>query len=235
MDIPKLEDMKAYWAEFRKLSKSWKTIIIIFIVIAIVLFVVFKFKESKIKYLESTIDNLKNNLRDKQAEIQRLETQLIPFKTYALEHYPGTEKEALSQLENKIKGIGNSVEEIKDYSEISKMDFSGSPYNLAPPLQYSSTLIRMFEGCYEKKENAYYPRCGDEVEETYKKVIEKFPKFPFSYYGLALCLKDKGDKSWKTYAEKAINIFKKTTSIDGHNEQHDEALRRLQNLLNTGE
>jgi len=189
----------------------------------------------KVPKLQDKISKLEKENVDKAAEIQRLETQLVPFKTYALEHYPGNEKEALSQLENKIKGIGNSVDAIKDYAEISKMDFSGSPYNLASPLQYSSTLTRMLKVCYEKKENAYYPRCGDDAEEAYKKVIESFPKFPFSYYQLALCLRDKGDESWKTYAEKAVDIFEKTTSIDGHNEQHDEVLKRLRIILDINE
>jgi len=189
----------------------------------------------KVPKLHEQISRLEKENVEKTAEIQRIETQLVPFKTYALEHYPGTEKEALSQLENKIKGIGYSVDAIKEYTEISKMDFSGSPYNLAPPLQYSSALTKMLEGCYDKKENAYYPLCGDDVEETYKKVIENFPKFPFSYYGLASCLKNKGDASWKSYAEKAVDIFKKTTSIDGHNDQHDQALKILQNWLNMAE
>lgn len=233
MSIPKLEDIKAYWEAFRKLPIISKWIIIFVVLVSLCVW--FYFRETKINNLETTIETLNNRIRDKDTEIQRLETELVPFKVYALEHYPGPEKEALSQLVKKIRDMEDTVDAIKNYSDVSQLDFAGFPYNVSPPLTYSSKLTEMLKGCYVKKEDGYYPNCGVEVEEKYKKVIESFPKFPFSYYGLALCLEEKGDKSWKVYAEKAVEIFKKTTSISGHNVNHDQCLKILQDLLNKDE
>ena len=46
----------------------------------------------KVPKLQDKISKLEKENVDKTAEIQHLETQLVPFKTYALEHYPGNEK-----------------------------------------------------------------------------------------------------------------------------------------------
>jgi len=59
----------------------------------------------KIPALKSKIDRLEKENSDKTNEIQRLETQLTPFKTIALEKYTGSEQEALEKLAEDVKTL----------------------------------------------------------------------------------------------------------------------------------
>lgn len=53
--------------------------------------------------LKSNNVELNQKLTDKTADVQRLETQLAPFKTIALERYTGPENEALAKLASQIQ------------------------------------------------------------------------------------------------------------------------------------
>lgn len=55
------------------------------------------------------IADLKEGLRNKDSEIQRLETQLTPFKTIALEKYTGSEQERLHKLAERIQELENPL------------------------------------------------------------------------------------------------------------------------------
>lgn len=58
---------------------------------------------------QTEIDTLKQDLSDKNFEIQRLETQLAPFKTIALEKYTGSEQERLQKLAERIEELENPL------------------------------------------------------------------------------------------------------------------------------
>ncbi len=64
------------------------------------------------KTYQAEITKLNNELINKNAEIGRLETQLIPFKTIALEKYTGPENEALKKLANELEQLKNYVNPI---------------------------------------------------------------------------------------------------------------------------
>lgn len=49
----------------------------------------------------------------KYSEIQRLETQLIPFKTIAIEKFTGSEQEALLKLANKLQELEKYIDPLK--------------------------------------------------------------------------------------------------------------------------
>ncbi len=59
------------------------------------------------------ISELQQKLSSKTAEILRLETQLIPFKTIALEKYTGSEQEALRKLANELEKVKNYINPFK--------------------------------------------------------------------------------------------------------------------------
>lgn len=67
----------------------------------------------KIPALERKIENLEKENSDKTAEIQRLETQLTPFKTIALEKFTGSEQEVLRKLADELKKLKNYVNPFK--------------------------------------------------------------------------------------------------------------------------
>ena len=58
---------------------------------------------------ETDIADLKEGLRNKDSEIQRLETQLTPFKTIAIEKYTGSEQERLQKLAERIQELENPL------------------------------------------------------------------------------------------------------------------------------
>ena len=59
----------------------------------------------KIPLLKSEILNSTKEIHRKDLEIQKLETQLTPFKTIALEKYTGSEQEKLQKLVERIKQL----------------------------------------------------------------------------------------------------------------------------------
>ena len=56
----------------------------------------------------------------------------------------------------------------------------------------------------------------------------QFPKFPFGYFWMAVCLRERNDPGWREYASKALDILRKTTILDGHHKHHDEAKREIE-------
>jgi hypothetical protein len=73
--------------------------------------------------------------------------------------------------------------------------------------------------------------CGSAALYHYRDVMEQYPKYPFTYYALAKCLRIKGEPAWEEYATKAVTILKKTTRLYGHASDHDDALVELSTVL----
>jgi hypothetical protein len=73
-------------------------------------------------------------------------------------------------------------------------------------------------------------RCIPTAIQKCKSVIDKFPQYPFSYYFIACCLKEKGNQSWVWYANKAKDIFEKTTKLPNHHSDHDLIFAELKIL-----
>jgi hypothetical protein len=61
------------------------------------------------KKLEKEIKLLKGELEEKTAEVQRLETLIAPFRSIALEHFTGDEKEAITKLTEHIKTLEQKI------------------------------------------------------------------------------------------------------------------------------
>ena len=61
---------------------------------------------------KTTITTLESQILEKNNIIQRLETQLTPFKTIALEKYTGSEQERLQKLAERIQELENPLKKI---------------------------------------------------------------------------------------------------------------------------
>jgi len=59
---------------------------------------------------------------------------------------------------------------------------------------------------------------------AYKAAITMNSKFPFTYYYIGMCNRANQVDGWRQDYEKAKSIFVITTSIPGHNQNHDEML-----------
>ena len=77
-----------------------------------------KLKQENSKYItdiagtDTLISDLEGRLAQKVSEIQRLEMQLTPFRTIALERYMGSEQEALKKLANEIQELKNPLKRL---------------------------------------------------------------------------------------------------------------------------
>jgi prefoldin subunit 5 len=62
---------------------------------------------------DELINTLYHQLSQKDSEIQRLETQLTPFRALALDDYPGSEQEALKQLADEVQELRKDIDPLK--------------------------------------------------------------------------------------------------------------------------
>jgi hypothetical protein len=124
------------------------------------------------------------------------------------------------------------LEGIRDYTDISKLDQSGKPFVVGGGIKYSTGISRIMEGTYKEHDGIVYFECDDESLKRYKRAIQEYPRFPFSYVAIAHCLMRDGDNNWREYASKAISIFEITTRIGGHDKSHELAMEQLLRLLN---
>jgi hypothetical protein len=140
----------------------------------------------------------------------------------------GTCKQSKENIELK-----NEVSSVRDFSYIATLSFSGtSDLPDSGVLSLVTELARMVAGIFQYVEpEQYVPNCSDEALERARSTIAKYPKFPFTYYALAVCLRDRGDNEWRTYASQAMQILEKTSKIDGHHWSHNVALNNLRDIL----
>lgn len=132
--------------------------------------------------------------------------------------------------DQKISKLETDIHAVMEYADVAELELDGRPFQ-GRGIVYNSDLTRMLEGTYEKIGNRIQFKSDEQTAEKLRLVIEKFPKFPFAYYGLAYCLSIKGDPEWKVHALSAVEILNQTTKISGHRPAHDEILRELTEAL----
>lgn len=174
-----------------------------------------------------------------QRERQAISTQIQTLVTLAREHDPDlTEEEALRTITNEVLALRQRASQLEHdlsglqrYTTVARYDVLGLTGIAGAGLKENSPIARALEGAYVKEGNKYFPRCDSQGISQFASVARDHPNFPFSYWALALCLRDAGDPQWRIHADRAISIFEHTTKIDGHNPQHDQAKRQLDALI----
>ena len=134
----------------------------------------------------------------------------------------------------KIEQLQDAINNVKEYSYYATLDMYGfgemkPGYGIIVKSDLSTRmheiLIEQNKVIFVKNDKAMLPKIDE--------VIKLYPNFPFGYWAKFNLLKDLGDPDWKTYAEKAMNIFEITTTIKGHDPSHDQALKVLKEVLAT--
>jgi hypothetical protein len=120
------------------------------------------------------------------------------------------------------------IEALKDYSQIARYDVFGTTGLAAPPLKETTDISPLLEGVVTAKDGKAVADCEDASLAKFKTVIERFPRYPFGYYWMAVCLRVKNDPGWKDYASQALTILQKTTILNGHHSHHDEAKHEIE-------
>lgn len=135
--------------------------------------------------------------------------------------------------EREVTTLQTQLDTIRNYTEVSKLNFVGKTGTVTPPLLEETGVSRMLAGTYTITENHSRYICDQTAIEKFHEVISRYPSFPFSYYALAFCLTRREDSSWRGFAIKAVEILQRTITIDGHHPNHDQALRELRELLHS--
>ena len=167
-------------------------------------------------------------------QLTDVRSKLSPFLAIASERkYTGGENERLRKLLSDMSKAQSDIDTIKKYSDVAQLNPLGSIFELGHgPIAVSSPISRILEGTYqEKADHELEMSTTADAEKKYREVAEKFPTFPYSYVYISGCLEARNDPAWREYAQKAVDIFEKTTAIAGHNENHDKLLKFLKQKL----
>jgi len=126
-----------------------------------------------------------------------------------------------------------TMEAVRDYSAVARLDALGNPpgVGIGSDIKVNTKLVGLLANTYQVKGTQIFMNRTADAEEQYRIVVERYPRFPFGHYYLALCLRDRSDESWRQHAERAIEILSMTTTIDGHNTNHDEVLKKIASWL----
>jgi hypothetical protein len=171
---------------------------------------------------------LRKENAEQAKEIVRLQTQVAPFIALTSENkYTGDENERLQELASEISKARIDIDAVKKYSDVARMDPLGKQFDVGSGLQENTPISVLLEGTWQPIAGQFVFSTDAAAEKKYREVVEKFPTFPFAYVYISDCLRVRNDPAWKEYANKAIDILEKTTSLAAHKVQHDQALQML--------
>ena len=156
-------------------------------------------------------------IRDYHLDVAALAVLIVGLLVSAIDHL-GSQRD-IDALKSK-----------SDYSEVARLNMQGKPFPDGD-IAFNSPLSLMMDGTYKLEGNTLTFYRTPDAEARLRKVIATYPTFPFAYYGLALCLRDRGNDSWRSEMAHAREIFQITTSIPGHQPDHDDALKRINQIL----
>ena len=122
--------------------------------------------------------------------------------------------------------LKRDIDILKQYSYVAQLDRFGNIVQGDSGVGLSTGISNILSGT---QGNPY--KCDEKSQEKYKQVINKEPKFPFTYYALALCY-EKDYNLKKDNFQKAFDIVRITTQVSGHNIQHDSLLQILMDNKN---
>ena len=110
------------YVNFARKHKIATVVIVIWLVAPTLWSVFVTVKGWSIHEIETTIDTQNKEIEKKNADIQRLETQLTPFRTIALGRFTGSEPEALKKLAEQLTLLQSADE--RKTAEINKLKAS---------------------------------------------------------------------------------------------------------------
>ena len=202
-------------------SKSiWRTVtIVLLIAVAIIQFLIVREKSEGEERLMQRLANLSHGndslLATNQAFLRKND-ELV---------------EKIDKYQEQLEKQDETVRSIRDFAYMARLDPNGKSIQGGEGLTYTTEISRIIEPALLVKDGKIFFKCDENSRRRYEKAIETFPRFPFSYVGLAECYRKRGDAKWKGYARQAIDILKKTTQIDGHQISHKQALNQLLGYL----
>lgn len=197
---------------------SWIIVILLFLAAVVQCYIIWSDSVESAE-LESSLDSvsLKND------SLLSLNKQLL-----------GSNQDLLKRVgdyQSELEHIGEESDLVKEYAYYATLDQFGCDISVGVGMSYETNISRIIAPALQKIDAQIYPKCDAESRSQLLTAIDQFPRFPFSYYYLASCLRRSGQDEWVEYAQEAVSILEKTTAIDGHKEPHDQALKQMRGFL----
>lgn len=137
----------------------------------------------------------------------------------------------LEERNKTIELLQEEIRNVKVYSNYAKMDVYGRDMIPGYGMKVSSDLIDRMTKILVEQNGSIYVKNDKTLLPEIDNVIRLYPNFPFGHWARYNLLKTLGDNRWKESATKAIDIFEITTTIEGHNRAHDNALKVLKSEM----
>ena len=136
----------------------------------------------------------------------------------------------IGDLHGRLDTANKHLDNMRQYNFVATLDYDGSQItgNLISPLKITSYLKPLLK-INDRRRELLQIICSDTRQ--FDQVINLETTFPFAYYYKAVCMQRQGDDSWKDVARKAKDILDITTSITGHVQFHDTALKYINGAL----
>jgi hypothetical protein len=150
-------------------------------------------------------------------------------KIVSLEKEDSKNKRQLSDLRKKTSEQQAKLDIIQEFTEVALWNHKGETDTGGVIL--SGPFSGVLNKCVTEANRGIVWQCDPEALEVYKRIIKQYPKYPFSYLYIGMCLKEAQDPSWRGYATKGLELFMKTTTIPQHSLGHDSGLKILKEAL----
>lgn len=124
----------------------------------------------------------------------------------------------------------------REYQSVAQLNTLGTDthYDAGSTIITQTKIEREMKKSFTKASaNAWTTNCHNEELDQLLFVATKWPKFPFSHYCLAQCLRKIGEPSWTQHAQRALFHLEHTTLI-AHHPDHDKAKSELLEALSKG-
>ncbi len=187
------------------------------------------------------VHGLERDLDDAKRERDKAQSDLAPWIVLANQSKKDSPQDQrldilLQQVQSFVKNLDNTkvavqnlaaiAEADREYHDMAMLNMIGKP-QLDGDIVYTTAISKAMDGSYVMNGSNVTYKTDAQAEKKFRDVIQIEPKYPFSYVGLAKILHDRGDVTWKKYADKAMEILEQTTLVPGHHPNHDLLLKYL--------
>ena len=151
--------------------------------------------------------------------------------TAALEEEHVNAEEARLASRARIADLEEQLAGVRKYREVAYMDHRGIPGWVGEGLSWNSDLAGAMNDV-GAEEIVVDPNtfgeppaftgmlCSKSLVGKLSAIAGRHPTFPFAHFWLAQCAFGAEDSSWVQHAERATEIFRHTTQIEGHHRDH---------------
>ena len=129
-----------------------------------------------------------------------------------------------NEAHNTLTRLAKIADAEKEYHGVALLNLIGKP-GPDGDIIYNTPISKSLEGAYVLQNDVYTYKKDQTAEHRFRDTITLDGRFPFSYIGLAIILKERNDRDWKEYMTKGRNILDKATLIPGHHPDHDHVLK----------